>query len=65
MIKTAGILIAYVMASNREKIWVVLGQEFWDDAGKYAVIVRALYSQKNACALFRAHLAKSMQELGY
>ena len=42
-----------------------ISQEFWDNAGKSAVIVRALYGLKSAGASFRAHLAQCMQELGY
>ena len=36
-------LNAYVMIPSREKIWTELGPEFDDDAGKFTVIVRALY----------------------
>ena len=35
------------------------------DAGKKALIVRALYGLKSAGASFRAHLADCMQHLGY
>ena len=64
-VKVADILNAYVMASNREKIWKVLGPESRDDSGKSALIVRALYDLNSACALFRAHLAQWIKELGY
>ena len=63
-IKAADVLNTYVTAPNREKIWTVIGLEFRDDAGKSAIIVRALYSLKNAGASFRAHLAQCMQEQG-
>ena len=45
------------MAPNHEKIWTVLGPEFGDNAGKSAVIVRALYGLKSAVASFLAYLA--------
>jgi hypothetical protein len=48
-----------------EKIWTKLGREFGTDAGKKAVIVRALYGLKSAGASFRNHLADYMRELGY
>ena len=51
------------MAPNRGKIWKVLGPEFEDDAGKCAIIVRALYGLKSADASFRAHLAQCIWEL--
>ncbi len=48
-----------------KKIWTVLGPEFGKDAGKRAVIVRALYGLKSAGAAFRAHLAACMREIGF
>ncbi len=43
----------------------VLGPEFGIDAGKSAIIVRALYGLKIAGAAFRAHLASFMRQMGY
>ena len=42
-VKAADVLNDYVTAPNLEKIWAVLGPEFGDNAGKSAIIVRALY----------------------
>jgi hypothetical protein len=42
----------------------VLGPEFGDDAGKRALIVRALYGLKSAGAAFRNHLDECMRHLG-
>ena len=64
-VKAADVSNAYMMASNREKIWTVLDPEFRDNAGKSAVIVRVLYSLKSACASLKAYLAQCMQDLGY
>ena len=61
----ADVMNAYITAPNREKIWTTLGKEFGDDAGKKAIVVRALYGLKSAGAAFRAHLAGCMRELGY
>ena len=55
-VKTADILNAYLMASNREKIWTLLGPEFGNNAGTSAVIVMALYGLKSAVDSFRARL---------
>ena len=63
VVKAANVLNTYVMAPNREKIWMVLGSEFTDNAGTYVIIVRALYSLQSEGPLFRAHLAKCVQEL--
>ena len=61
----ADIMNAYVTAPNQEKIWTTLGPEFGEDAGKKAIIVRALYGLKSAGASFRHHLADCMKHLGY
>ena len=63
-VKAAKVLNAYMIASNRELIWTILGPEFGDDAGKSVIIIRVLYGLKSADALFRSHLAQCMHELG-
>ncbi len=46
-------------------VWTVLGPEFGIDAGKSAIIVRALYGLKSAGAAFCTHLASFMCQMGY
>ena len=62
---TGDIENAYLTAPMKEKIWRVLGKEFGSDAGKRALIVRALYGLKTAGAAFRAHLADCMRHMGW
>jgi transposase len=64
-VKTSDIKNAYLTAPVTEKIWTVCGPEFGPDAGKKAIIVRALYGLKSAGAAFRNHLAACMRDLGY
>ena len=65
-VKTADIKNAYLTAPLiTEKIYTVCGPEFGPDAGKVAIIVRALYGLKSAGACFRNHLADCMTFLGY
>ena len=64
-VKSADIKNAYLTAPVQEKIWTFLGPEFGEDAGKKAIIVRALYGLKSAGAAFRNHLADCMSTLGY
>ena len=64
-VKTADIENDYLTAPIGEKIWCKLGPEFGDDAGKRAIIVRALYGLKSAGASFRNHLADCMRHLGW
>jgi nitric oxide synthase oxygenase domain/subunit len=56
---------AYLNAQITEKVWTVLGPEFGEDAGKRALIVRALYDLKSAGAAFRNHLVSCMDHLGW
>jgi hypothetical protein len=49
---------AYLTAPLTEKVWTVLGPEFGDDAGKRALIVRALYGLESAGAAFRNNLSE-------
>ena len=63
--KVGDVLNAYITAPITEKVWTVLGPEFGQDAGKKAIIVRALYGLKSAGAAFRAHLASFMRTMGY
>ncbi len=64
-VKIGDVLNAYVTAPVTEKIWTVLGPEFGPDAGKNAIIVRALYGLKSSDAAFCAHLASFMRQMGY
>ena len=64
-VKSADIKNAYLTAPVTEKIWTILGPEFGEDAGKKALIVRALYGLKSAGAAFRNHLADCMRTMGY
>ncbi len=51
-VKVGDVLNAYITAPVKEKVWTVLGPEFGHDAGKSAIIVRALYGLKSAGAAF-------------
>jgi hypothetical protein len=62
-VKMADIENAYLTAPITEKVWIVLGPEFGDDAGNRALIVRALYGLKYTGAAFRNHLAECMKHL--
>ena len=64
-VKVGDVLNAYITAPVKEKVWTVLGPEFGPDAGRRAIIVRALYGLKSAGAAFRAHLASFMRQMGY
>lgn len=64
-VKAGDVQNAYVTAPITEKVWTVLGPEWGKDAGKKALIVRALYGLKSAGAAFRKHLADCMRHLQY
>jgi hypothetical protein len=64
-VKVGDVLNAYITAPITKKVWTTLGPEFGPDAGKTAIIVRALYGLKSAGAAFCAHLAYFMQQMGF
>jgi hypothetical protein len=62
-VKMADIENAYLTAPITEKVWTVLVAEFGYEAGKRALIVRALYGLKSAGTAFRNNLAECMKHL--
>ena len=64
-VKAADIQNAYLTAPCLEKIWTKLGPEFGPDAGKRAIVVRALYGLSSAGASFTSHLASCMRHMKY
>ncbi len=64
-VKVGDVLNAYITAPITKKVWTSLGPEFGPNAGKTAIIVRALYGLKSAGAAFCAHLASFMRHMGY
>jgi len=64
-VKVGDVMNAYITAPCSEKIWTRLGPEFGPDAGKRAIVVRALYGLKSSGAAFRKHLGECMHGLGY
>lgn len=64
-VKASDIQNAYLTAPCSEKVWLKAGTEFGPNAGKRAIIVRALYGLKSAGSSFRNHLADCMKTLGY
>jgi hypothetical protein len=51
-VKVGDVLNAYITAPVKEKVWTILGPKFGHDAGRSAIIVRALYGLKSAGAAF-------------
>ena len=59
-VKVGDVLNAYITAPITKKVWTILGPEFGPNAGKTALIVRALYGLKSAGASFCTHLTSFM-----
>ena len=55
----------YLTANCREKIYTIAGPEFGSEADCVMIIRKALYGLKSSGAVFRAHLANTIQNLGY
>ena len=64
-VNTVDVNNAYITAPITEKVWTTLGPEFCADAGKRAIIIRALYGLKFANDASRAHLADMICVIGY
>jgi hypothetical protein len=64
-VKVGDVMNAYITAPCTERIWTTLGSEFGTDAGKRALIVRALYGLKSSGAAFRKHLGECMRLMEY
>jgi hypothetical protein len=64
-VKAADVENAYLTAPTSEKVWTICGPEFGPDAGKKALICRALYGLKGSGSSYRNHVADCMLHLGY
>mmetsp|Transcript_2147 Transcript_2147/g.3294 ORF Transcript_2147/g.3294 Transcript_2147/m.3294 type:complete len:1178 (+) Transcript_2147:1032-4565(+) len=57
---------AYLNAFTKEKVYIITGPEFGPlEQGKAAVIVRALYGLKSSGAMWRAHFAGNLRDMGF
>ena len=64
-VKAADIQNAYLTAPCSEKIYTVVGPEFGENAGKTAIISRALYGLRSSAASYRNHISDCMRHLGW
>ena len=64
-VNVADIQNEHIMVPVTENIWTVLGPEYGEDAGRKAVLVRALYDLKSAGAAFWNHFEIFMHNLGF
>jgi len=56
---------AYINARTDEKVYTTAGPEFGENAGRPAIIVRALYGLKSSGARWRDHFASILMQLGF
>ena len=56
---------AYLTADCREKIWMYAGPEFGLEQGSIMFVKKVLYGLKSSGAAFRAHLAKTLHNIGF
>jgi hypothetical protein len=55
----------YLTADCRERVWTIAGSAFGSEAGQTMLITKALYGLKSSGAAFRAHLAETLDAMGY
>ena len=63
-VKTSNMQNAFLTAPCEEKTFTMLGCEFGPEAGKKAIIVRALHGLQSAGGSFGRHLSDCMRTLG-
>ena len=56
---------AYLEAPTAERNYLIAGPEFGSNAGRPVLIVRALYGLRSSGAMFRAHCAQTLRDLGF
>ena len=56
---------AYLNAPTNEKNYIIAGKEFGPDAGRRALIVRALYGMATSGARYRAHCAQVLRDMRF
>ena len=57
---------AYLNGTTREKVYVVLGQEYGPELeGRVAIVVKSFYGLKTSCARWSEHLADTLRALGW
>jgi hypothetical protein len=62
----ADIRNAYLNAPTKEKYYIITGPEFGAlEQGKIAIIIRALYGLKSSGAMWHAHFANTLRDLGF
>ena len=55
----------YLTADFRERVYIIAGKEFGSDEKSIMIIRKALYGLKSSGAAFRAHLAQTLDAMGY
>ena len=56
---------AFLYGKTREKVFVIAGEEFGENAGKRMIIDRSLYGLKSSSARFHEHLSVRLRQMGY
>jgi Reverse transcriptase (RNA-dependent DNA polymerase) len=65
-VMTADVQGAYLNAPCHEKVYTICGREFGtENAGRIAVIVKALYGLKSSAYAWREHLSQTLREIGF
>ena len=62
---SADVQNAYLNAPTKEKVYLIAGKEFGSNAGRPALIVRALYGLKSSGARWRDHMSATLREASY
>ena len=61
----ADVSTAFLYGKTREKVYIVAGEEFGDDAGKRMVVEGSCYGIKTSAARFHEALSFKLREMGF
>jgi len=56
---------AFFHGRTREKVWTTLGQEWGDQEGQRAIIVKAIYGLVSSAYEFHRYVSEAMRKMGW
>ena len=56
---------AFLYGKTREKVYIIAGPEFGENAGKRLLVYKSLYGLKTSSARFHEHLSEKLRRMGY
>ena len=61
----ADVSTAFLYGKTREKVYIIAGEEFGPDAGKYMIVEGGCYGLKTSAARFHEEVSKKLRDMGF